>query len=138
MPKIALALLALALLLGACSKSSGTLGEAGDPDEVDRTVELTTSDELRFSPSEIEVKAGETIQFTVTNEAGSPHEFVIGPTHEHTAGMQHMDANATGEIQPGESASVVWYFPDAGEVAFACHIAGHDKAGMTGTITVTE
>jgi uncharacterized cupredoxin-like copper-binding protein len=124
--------------LGGCSKSQPALGEAGDEAEVDRVIEITTSDDLRFDPSEISVEAGETIEFHVTNEASSQHEFVLGPTHDHDEGMQHGDASATGAIDPGDSASVVWYFPEAGETSFACHIANHDKSGMTGTVTVSE
>jgi uncharacterized cupredoxin-like copper-binding protein len=52
--------------------------------------------------------------------------------------MQHTEANATGAIPPGETASVVWNFPESGETQFACHIADHDKSGMTGTVTVSE
>ena len=136
--KVVISAVAALALLGACSKSQQMLGEEGDPNEISRTIEITTSDELRFDPSEIEVEAGETIEFAITNDASSQHEFVIGPTHTHTEGMQHMDANATGPIDPGDTETVVWYFPDAGEISFACHIAGHDKSGMTGTITVSE
>jgi uncharacterized cupredoxin-like copper-binding protein len=95
------------------------------------------TDELRFDPSEIDVSAGETVEFRLTNTASSPHEFVIGP-HEHSAGMQHTQDNATGEIEPGESASVVWSFPESGVATFACYIDGHNEAGMTGTVTVSD
>ena len=142
MPKTSMKLMVTCLiavaLLGGCSKSEQMLGEVGDPADVSRVIEITTSNELRFTPSDIEVKAGETIEFKITNEANTQHEFVIGPTHTHTSGMHHGEPNATGPIDPGDTASVIWYFPEAGETAFACHIAGHDKSGMTGTITITE
>lgn len=102
-------------------------------------IQIETTDELRFEPSEIEVAAGETIEFKVTNVASSPHEFVLGASEEeHSGSMEHSPDNATGEIAPGESASLIWTFPEAGEARFACHIADHDKSGMTGTVTVSE
>ena len=129
----------VALLVTACGgDSDAAIGEAGDESEVDRVIEIETTDELRFDPSEIDVDAGETIEFQITNVASSPHEFVLGPAHEHSDDMHHAEANATGEIAPGESASVIWSFPEGGETQFACHIADHDKSGMTGTVTVSE
>ena len=136
--RIGAALLVVALG-AACSSSSesGTLlGEPGDETEVDQVIEIDMTDELRFSPSEINVSAGETVEFKLTNTAPSPHEFVLGPAHEHSADQQHVEDNATGEIAPGESASVFWSFPEGGEVQFACYIDGHNEAGMTGTVTV--
>ena len=134
------AVLMLVVLGAACSSSeSGTsLGEPGDEAEVDQVIEIDMTDELRFDPSEIDVSAGQTVEFRLTNVAPSPHEFVLGPAHEHSDDMQHTEGNATGAVEPGESASVFWSFPEAGEVQFACYIDGHNEAGMTGTVTVTE
>lgn len=142
--KVTLGIVVLTFVLfsGACGNDGGggesALGEEGVGSQVDRVIEIETSDQLRFDPSEIEVQAGETIEFKISNVASSPHEFVLGPAHEHSDDMQHGAANATGEIEPGGDASVVWSFPDAGETAFACHIDDHDKAGMIGTVTVSE
>jgi uncharacterized cupredoxin-like copper-binding protein len=136
--KVALAALSAIVLLVGCSKGAEALGEVGDPGDVSQVIEISASDELRFDPSEIDVAAGETVEFKVTNDGRSPHEFVLGPAHEHEEGMQHGPDNATGEIAPGDTASVIWSFPESGETEFACHIADHDKSGMTGTVTVSE
>ncbi|MEA2516499.1 MAG: hypothetical protein QOG16_337 [Actinomycetota bacterium] len=129
---------ALLLLLSAgCSKPAELIGEAGSESEVDRVIEITASDELRFDPSEIDVSTGETIEFQITNGGKTQHEFVLGTAaHEHEHGMSS-HPNATDPIDPGATESVIWHFTDAGEVVFACHIAGHDKQGMTGTITIS-
>jgi uncharacterized cupredoxin-like copper-binding protein len=125
------------VVFAACNKAAEAPGEAGDPAAVDEVVEISTTDKLRFVPSTIEVQAGETIEFRVSNVAKGEHEFVLGPVHEHGEGMMHDDSSSTGPIEPGSEASVFWTFPEAGEVEFACYIAGHNEQGMTGTITVT-
>lgn len=131
------ALLTIVLSGGCSSSGSGELlGEPGDEADVAQVIEIDMTDALRFDPSEIEVAAGETVEFKLTNTAPSPHEFVLGPAHEHSDDMQHAEENATGAIEPGESTSVIWSFPEGGEVQFACYIDGHDEAGMTGTVTV--
>lgn len=138
-PKAMGVALALVALLGACSSDAPTdLGEPGEAADVDRVIEIDMTDELKFDPSEIDVSAGETIEFRLTNTAPSPHEFVIGPSHEHSDDMQHSQDNATGAIDPGESASVIWSFPQPGTASFACYIDGHNEAGMTGTVTVSD
>ena len=137
--KQATRILATIVLLAAvaCSNDTSPPGEPGNASEVDRVIEIETTNELRFDPSEIEAEAGETIEFKITNAASSEHEFVLGPAHEHTDDMHHSAENATGAIQPDASASVIWHFTDAGETQFACHIAGHDKQGMTGTVSIS-
>lgn len=122
----------------ACSDPAAAPGEPGTASEVDRVVEIEATNELRFDPSEIDAEVGETIEFKITNAASSEHEFVLGSSaDEHSEDMHHTETNATGTIEPGASASVIWRFTASGEVQFACHIAGHDKQGMTGTISVS-
>ena len=38
----------------------------------------------------------------------------------------------------GKTGQIVWTFNRAGQFEFACLIAGHYQAGMTGRFTVTE
>jgi uncharacterized cupredoxin-like copper-binding protein len=129
------------LTLGSCGGDGGSgalTGEPGDPDQVDQSFDIETTNELRFEPDTIEVAAGETVEFVVTNVADVDHEFVLGPAHEH-AGMDHANMSQpemTGTVSPGESKTVVWTFTEPGEVTFACYIAAHDKAGMTGTVEI--
>ena len=135
-----MALMIVALVTpAACSDEGGgtVTGEPGDSAAVDEVVEITTSDQLRFTPDVIDVEAGQTIEFQITNDATGEHEFVLGAAHDHEAGMQHSDPSSTSPIAPGETASVYWSFPEAGSVTFACYIAGHNEQGMTGTINVS-
>ncbi|MFN2387999.1 MAG: plastocyanin/azurin family copper-binding protein [Actinomycetota bacterium] len=119
-------------------------GAPGEATEADRSVEVGAVEGLRFEPSEIEARVGETIEIVFTNEDAQPHELVLGDAayqEEHGSGtMQHdmEEPNATGQLPRGEGASIVWTFTEPGEVLFACHVEDHYGEGMVGTITVTE
>ena len=110
------------------------LGEAADPADADRTIEVSALDSLEFDPDDIEVEVGETITFTVTNEGDLEHEFVLGAPSEHAGhgggGSNHLHLTA------GVTDEIAWTFDEAGEVKFACYVDGHDQSGMTGVITV--
>lgn len=166
MKRLVIAGVAVMLLLAACGGSheghdaggreaaSGTEGSGQDSEpgfgsaavasEATRTVEVNALDALAFEPGSIRVEAGEVVTFVVTNPGRVPHEFVLGDEEyqeEHEEMMQgghemeHGD-NAV-ELPPGETAELTWRFADAGEVLFACHVAGHYEGGMVGTITVS-
>jgi uncharacterized cupredoxin-like copper-binding protein len=53
--------------------------------------------------------------------------------------MKHDDPNSV-LLEPGETAEVVWRFPeDAGvDIEFACNVPGHYDAGMQGDIDLTQ
>lgn len=120
-------------------------GIAGKVKAVQRTITIRMSDDMRFTPSHLDVKQGETVRLIVQNSGKQLHELVIGskpaldehaaqmikfPTMEHDSpDMAHVAAGKTGEI--------VWHFNRAGDFAFACLIPGHYQAGMVGTIRVS-
>lgn len=138
--RVGLLLLALGLVAAACmhEHSGMTLGEPGEDSEIDRTIEVH-ADEFTLDPDTIEVEVGETIEFVLVNDGNAQHEFSIGQGHEHHSGMEHGAATgSTGAVDPGDEETLVWTFTEAGEIQFACHIAGHDEQGMTGTLTVSE
>jgi uncharacterized cupredoxin-like copper-binding protein len=128
--------------------ASGSLTDIGGPAaaaEADRTVEVTTLDTMAFEPSHIDVAAGETITFHVTNAGQVAHEFTLGDAAmqqahaEEMAEMEHAMAHDTSNsitVQPGETKEVTWRFGAAGLLEFACHQPGHYPAGMRGQITV--
>jgi uncharacterized cupredoxin-like copper-binding protein len=102
---------------------------------------------MRFSPSEIEVRAGETVAFVVTNTGEAVHEFVIGDEHvqeEHEAGMaedgDHAEEGPPNAVTvaPGATETLVYRFGEPGELLIGCHVPGHYAAGMVGTITIGE
>lgn len=120
-------------------------GIAGDADQVDRTIEVSMTDQMRFTPDRIEVKLGETIRFVHRNQGRMLHEFVLGTKQdldEHAAmmvkfpGMEH-DEPYMAHVGPGKREEIVWTFNRAGEFDFACLIAGHYQAGMVGKISVS-
>ena len=101
-------------------------------------------DDMRFRPGRIEVRQGETVRLRVRNGGRVMHELVIGTRQEleeHAAlmkkfpNMEH-DEPWMAHVGPGRSGEIVWTFNRAGEFAFACLIAGHYEAGMTGRIIV--
>jgi uncharacterized cupredoxin-like copper-binding protein len=110
-----------------------------------RTIQVSMSDAMRFSPSRIDVKQGETIKFIIKNEGQVLHEFVLGTSAtlaEHAAqmlkfpNMEH-DEPYMAHVKPGQTGQIVWTFNRAGEFDFACLIAGHFQAGMVGQILVS-
>ncbi|PAU51485.1 cupredoxin domain-containing protein [Pseudomonas indica] len=119
-------------------------GIAGERKEADRTIEVSMSDAMRFSPDFIKVKAGETVRFVHHNDGQVMHEFVIGTKpelDEHAAlmkkfpGMEH-DEPYMAHVAPGKRGEIVWTFNRPGEFHFACLIPGHYEAGMVGRIKV--
>lgn len=126
-------------------KEQKAWGIAGDSDKADRTIEVSMTDQMRFTPDRIEVKLGETIRFVHRNNGQMLHEFVLGTKKdldEHAAlmvkfpGMEH-DEPYMAHVGPGKTAQIVWTFNRAGEFDFACLIAGHYQAGMVGKISVS-
>ena len=119
-------------------------GIAGDAKDAKRTIEIAMSDDMRFTPSVIEVKQGETVKFVLRNKGKVLHEMVIGDKKtldEHAAlmvkfpGMEH-DEPYMAHVAAGKQGSLLWNFNRPGEFDFACLIAGHYQAGMVGKIKV--
>jgi uncharacterized cupredoxin-like copper-binding protein len=119
-------------------------GKAGDPQKVTRTITFHMTDKMRFDPSQITVKQGETVRFVARNNGKIMHEMVIGTMKdlkEHAEqmkkfpGMEH-DEPYMAHVAPGKSEEIIWQFTKAGEFDFACLIAGHFDAGMVGKIKV--
>ena len=119
-------------------------GKAGDPKKVTRTIRFSMSDKMRFDPSYITVKQGETIRFVVRNNGKLMHEMVFGTPQElkeHAElmkkfpDMEH-DEPYMAHVAPGKTEEIIWQFNKAGEFDFACLIAGHFDAGMVGKIAV--
>ena len=126
------------------AEHASSSGQPGDPRQVDRTIEVVLSDDMRFTPATIEVKSGETIRFAVYNSGQTDHELVIGPLDELRAhaeimraqpDMVHTEPNQV-YLKPGQRGALVWHFTHAGTVDFACTIPGHLEAGMTGKINI--
>jgi uncharacterized cupredoxin-like copper-binding protein len=105
-----------------------------------RTIKISMTDKMRFTPDHIEVRPGETVKFVVRNAGDVMHEFVIGTRQEndeHAAlmvkfpNMEH-DEPYMAHVGPGKTGEIVCTFNRPGEFDFACLIAGHYQAGMVG------
>jgi len=132
------------LLMVACSPSAD---RRDIPPGTDRVVELSM-EAMRFVPTKLNVKVGETITFVVTNPNDIPHELFIGDQADqmahHAAHLAvpsasqatvphmgygiYLDAHGTG--------MVTYHFTKAGEIMLGCHLPGHWEAGMVAIVTV--
>jgi uncharacterized cupredoxin-like copper-binding protein len=121
-----------------------SIGQPGVPGQVSRTITVTMSDNMRFSPDRIEAHKGETIRFVLQNEGRMRHELVLGNRDalmRHAAmmrtmpDMQHRGPNMVS-LAPGERGELLWKFTRTGTVSFACLQVGHLEAGMRGAVAV--
>jgi hypothetical protein len=121
------------------------IGQPGQASQVTRTLELTMSDAMRFTPANVIVKAGETIKFVLNNTGRVKHEFVLGTDKElkqhyqqmlKFPEMEHDEPNMV-TVAPGKAGVVIWTFTQAGTVDFACLLPGHYGAGMKGSVAVS-
>jgi len=121
-------------------------GIAGEAREARRTIEITMSDTMRFTPERLQVRQGETVRLVVRNSGRVLHELVLGTRREleeHAAlmvkfpKMEH-DEPFMVHVGPGKTEQLVWTFNRAGEFDFACLIPGHYQAGMVGKVVVVS
>lgn len=146
--RTALALVVPLLILAGCggSSSKATTAQPGDAAKVDRTVEIKSTDELKFDPATVSVKRGETVAFQVTNPTKVDHEFVVGDAkfqddHEKEmrampAGMVMNDEPMSIDLPAGQTKTINLTFPTAGTLVYGCHEPGHFPAGMKGEIKI--
>ena len=134
----------LGVVLAACGEPVGT---ADSP----RRVEVDASD-FAFGPDSIDITAGETVEFVITNSGAVAHEFEVTNqteidehleaghdeghdeemTDEEMAAMDDMAALEV-EVEPGETESLTVTFDETDHMArFVCLIEGHYEAGMQG------
>ena len=159
----AVALLFTAVATGADAQDFA-FGSAGDPAAATRIIEIVLKDNY-FEPEAVEVQAGETVRFALTNEGELLHQFTLGPVDFHLqqqeemammaehgmltetgidpsmAGMDHGGTAMTHEgpntvlVAPGETAELTWRFGEPAELEFACNLPGHYEAGMAGPVS---
>ena len=119
-------------------------GIGANKKEVNRTIAIKMTDDMRFLPEKVDVRLGETIRFEVKNEGKVMHEMVIGTKpilDKHAAlmlknpNMEH-DEPYMAHVSPGKTGEIIWKFNRKGNFDFACLMAGHYQAGMVGKIEV--
>jgi len=110
-----------------------------------RTVSVTIH-YSRFSPDHLQVPAGTTARFRITNTDPIDHEFILGDQAvqdemERTTETVH-DGSVPGMVSvPALStatAVVTLPRPAGTSLIYACHLPGHDAYGMRGLLTITS
>ena len=120
------------------------IGKPGIAAKVSRVITIEMSDNMRYTPSNIQVKQGETVRFVVKNVGQVKHELSLGTEKELLEHLEQMkkfpdmehDEPGKVTLQPGKQGEIVWQFTKAGGVNFACLMPGHYEAGMKGTVQV--
>ena len=120
------------------------IGKPGIAAKASRTITIEMSDNMRYTPSNIQVKQGETVRFIVKNTGQVKHELSLGTQEELLEHLEQMkkfpdmehDEPSKVTLQPGKQGEIVWQFTKAGAVNFACLMPGHYEAGMKGAIKV--
>ncbi len=129
----------LALLAGCGSGGDEpTLASAGE----DRTIDVEMRD-IAFSPTAVDVRAGEKIRFVFTNTGQLTHDAFIGDEaaqEQHEKDMRSGHAHDEGAdavtVKPGKKAQLVHTFDRPGRILIGCHQPGHYTGGMRTTVNV--
>jgi uncharacterized cupredoxin-like copper-binding protein len=130
---------------GAGHGATSTDGGPGKPEDVKRTVRVEATDDA-FNVKQIQVKAGETVRFAITNAGYDRHEFAIASPEENEAhrammrqmpNMKHDDPNVV-TVEPGETREVIWRFGKDRNIEFSCNIKDHAENGMRGAFRVVQ
>lgn len=131
-------------LLGALALSVAAACGDDDSDGAGE-IRVTMSDQLRFEPDEIRVKAGEPVLLVLDNSGGSTlHDFTVDEMP-----VMDVDESMGAEHEMGESMAALHMAMDAGdsgemrftpmepgEYEFYCSVTGHAQAGMRGKLIV--
>jgi high-affinity iron transporter len=118
--------LTLALVVAACG-GSGTSAPTGAAGSAATGTVTVAASEYKFDPSTLSVPAG-AVTFEVANNGTEEHEFEIFKGEALVDEIEGLVPGLTRELP---------VTLQAGEYTYACKLAGHDVAGMTGTLTVT-
>ena len=84
-------LLSAANALASPGHKKDSIGQPGDGQAVDRTIEVRMGD-IFFKPKAMEIKAGETVRFVLKNDGALLHEFNLGKAASHAAHQKEMAA----------------------------------------------
>ena len=144
------------------SASMSMIGEKGDPNKIDRTVNIKMYDNY-YEPNLVKIKKGETIKFIVENLGEMVHEYNIGTKEMHIKHQSEMQKLIDHEIllfdkidrvkmkkmskmdhslghshsnsimlEPKTSGEIIWKFSKDINLEMACNIPGHYESGMLG------
>ena len=162
--KIFFIIITLFFSSSAYSASMNMIGEKGDPDKIDRVVNIKMYDNY-YEPNVVKIKKGETIKFIVQNLGEMVHEYNIGTKEMHIKHQPEMQKLIDHEIivgdkidkvkmkkmskmdhslghshsnsimlEPKKSGEIIWKFSKDTELEMACNIPGHYESGMVGKL----
>ena len=146
--------------------SMSMIGEKGDPNKVDRTINIKMYDNY-YEPNSIKVKKGETIKFIVQNLGEMVHEYNIANKEMHIKHQPEMEKMVEHEIllvdkidmdkmkrmskedhslshshsnsvllEPKKTGELIWKFSKNIDLEMACNVPGHYQIGMVGKIII--
>ena len=150
--------------LNSIASSTKSIGEKGDPNNIDRVINIKMYDNY-YEPNLITIKKGETIKFIITNLGEMVHEYNIGTKEMHIKHQPEMQKLIDHEIiifdkidkkkmkemakkdhslahshsnsimlEPKTQGEIIWKFSKDIELEMACNIPGHYESGMVGKI----
>ena len=110
-------------LASACTPAAAPSAAALPPAQIT----VTGTDDFRFSPSTITVKAGQPLEVTFQNGGEILHDFTV---------QQGLAKPVVITEDGGKSGTATVTYAKPGTYKFLCSQPGHDQLGMHGTITV--
>jgi len=147
------------------SSSMNMIGEEGDPNKIDRVVNIKMYDNY-YEPNFLKIKKGETIKFIVQNLGEMVHEYNIGTKEMHKKHQPEMQKLIDHEIilvdkidkikmkkmsktdhslshshansimlEPKSTGEIIWKFSKDINLEMACNIPGHYESGMVGNLS---
>lgn len=113
--------------------------QIGAPEETKKPIETPTTQtptsriteisvvgtEFNFNPASINVKAGEQVKITFSNNGSAPHNLTL-------EGL----GIGTKTVGGGQRDVVEFTAPTSGTYTFFCSVSGHRAAGMEGSLEV--
>ncbi|HUQ78927.1 MAG TPA: cupredoxin domain-containing protein [Patescibacteria group bacterium] len=127
--------LAVAVLAGV---GVSAIGRAHEPIVVQVTIHYS-----HFEAARITVPAGRPVTFVIRNTDPIDHEWIVGDdaSHErHRTGTEptHGARPTEVSIPAGAEIRTTVTFAATGSQRFICHLPGHERYGMVGTVVVTR
>jgi uncharacterized cupredoxin-like copper-binding protein len=94
-----------------------------------------------FEPNVVTVPAGVNVTFTLRNDDPIDHEWIVGPpevheVHRHGTEMFHNRIPTEVSVPAYSTRVTTITFEDPGQLAYTCHLPGHEEYGMTGTVVI--
>jgi uncharacterized cupredoxin-like copper-binding protein len=126
--------LVLGVLLAGLAAGCAPSGSESGPHSV--TIRFHYS---HFEPGVAAVRAGVPVTITLRNDDPIDHEWIVGAPaihelHRHGSEAVH-DERPTEVTVPALSSRVTTVtFAQPGTYAYVCHLPGHEKYGMAGTV----